>query len=200
MGQFTRAREVFNESMDKCDTVASFGILYSAYLKFEQTYADLTGLDEDFERLEQLLDVRPFLLSNVVLRQNPHNVNEWLSRVEQCHGEVESTLATFTEALKAVDAVKAVGKASKLWIKFATFYEQYGEIENANVVFYKASQQEFKSVDELSLVYCEWAEMHIRHNNINSAIQILKYGVGNKKPKQNLVNNIRAWHFYIDLM
>jgi len=82
MGQFTRAREVFNESMDKCDTVASFGILYSAYLKFEQTYADLTGLDEDFERLEQLLDVRPFLLSNVVLRQNPHNVNEWLSRVE----------------------------------------------------------------------------------------------------------------------
>lgn len=38
--------------MDKCDTVSSFGILFSAYLKFEQTYADLTGLDEDFERLE----------------------------------------------------------------------------------------------------------------------------------------------------
>jgi hypothetical protein len=32
---FERAREVFEQSMDQCDTVASFGILYSAYLKFE---------------------------------------------------------------------------------------------------------------------------------------------------------------------
>jgi len=48
--------------------VASFGILYAAYLKFEQTLADMTEQEEDFERLEQLLERRPFLLSNVVLR------------------------------------------------------------------------------------------------------------------------------------
>lgn len=35
MGQFDRARQVFDESLDTCDTVSSFGILYSAYLKFE---------------------------------------------------------------------------------------------------------------------------------------------------------------------
>jgi hypothetical protein len=34
MGLFEKARKVFDESMDKCDTVAAFGILYSAYLKF----------------------------------------------------------------------------------------------------------------------------------------------------------------------
>ena len=34
-----------------------------------------------FVRLENLLQRRPFLLSNVVLRQKPHNVAEWLSRV-----------------------------------------------------------------------------------------------------------------------
>lgn len=28
----------------------------------------------------------------------------------------------------------------------------------------------------------------------------MKYAVSNKKPKQNLVNNIRAWHLYIDLL
>jgi len=84
MGLFERARTVFEESMDKCESVASFGILYSAYLKFEQTYANLEGKDEDFERLEELLDKRPFLLSNVVLRQSPHSVNEWLNRVELC--------------------------------------------------------------------------------------------------------------------
>lgn len=69
--------------------------------------------------LEDLLDRRPFLLSNVILRQNPNNVNEWLNRIELCSGEIESTLATFTEALKTIESSKAVGKLSKLWIKFA---------------------------------------------------------------------------------
>jgi pre-mRNA-splicing factor SYF1 len=85
------------------------------------------------------LERRPFLLSNVILRQNPHNVNEWLNRVTLCQSELEATLATYTEALKTVDATKSVGKASKLWIQFALFYEEFDEIENANVVFYKAS-------------------------------------------------------------
>jgi pre-mRNA-splicing factor SYF1 len=34
-----------------------------------------------FFRLENLIQRRPFLLSNVVLRQNPNNVYEWLNRV-----------------------------------------------------------------------------------------------------------------------
>ena len=68
MGLFEQARKVFDQSLDVCDTVASFGILFAAYLKFEQTISDLTEEDEDFERLEQLLSRRPFLLSNVVLR------------------------------------------------------------------------------------------------------------------------------------
>lgn len=127
-------------------------------------------------------------------------MNEWLNRIELCQEEVESTLATFTEALKTVDPSQAVGKVSKLWVNFARFYEGYEELENANVVFHKASQQKFKSVDELSQVYCQWGEMHIRHGNVDSAIQIMKYAVGNKKPEQNLANNIRAWHFYIDLL
>jgi len=42
MGLFTRAREVFDQSLDVCDTVASFGILYAAYLKFEQTICELS--------------------------------------------------------------------------------------------------------------------------------------------------------------
>jgi regulator of sigma D len=52
MGLFARAREVFDQSLDFCDTVASFGILYAAYLKFEQTISELTEQEEDFERLE----------------------------------------------------------------------------------------------------------------------------------------------------
>lgn len=125
-------------------------------------------------------------------------MNEWLNRIDLCQGEVESSLATYTEAIKTIDVSKAVGKVSKLWLSFANFYEQYDEIENANIVFYKATQQEFKSVDELSLVYCEWAEMHVRHGNIESAREILNHAVSDRKSK--LSNNVRAWSFLIDLL
>jgi pre-mRNA-splicing factor SYF1 len=69
------------------------------------------------------------MLSNVVLRQNPNNVYEWLNRVKLCEGliisegnEESSTylaIKTFTEAIAAVDPLQAFGKPSKLWIAFA---------------------------------------------------------------------------------
>ena len=65
---FEEARVVFDESIDECDSVSTFGILYAAYLKFEQTISDLTESEEDLERLERLLDNRAFLLSNVILK------------------------------------------------------------------------------------------------------------------------------------
>ena len=74
-----------------------------------------------FFHLENLIARRPFLLSNVVLRQNPNNVNEWLNRVKLCEQMTNPYLAikTFTEAIAAVDPLQAVGKVSKLWIAFA---------------------------------------------------------------------------------
>jgi pre-mRNA-splicing factor SYF1 len=44
--------------------------------------------DDDIEmkmfRLENLMERRPFLLSNVILRQNPHNVYEWMNQIRLC--------------------------------------------------------------------------------------------------------------------
>ena len=62
----------------------------------------------------------------------------------------------------------------------------------------------FKSIEELALIYCSWAEMHIRNNNIDSAIEILKYAC-NKPAKKSaesgsMMYNIRAWSLYIDLL
>ena len=98
--------------------------------------------------MENLIQRRPFLLSNVVLRQNPHNVYEWLNRVKLCESlTVESeggnpylAIKTFTEAIAAVDPQQAFGKASKLWIAFGQFYERNDEdLENANLIFHKAA-------------------------------------------------------------
>ena len=92
-----------------------------------------------------------------------------------CGEDTYLAIKTFTEAIQTIDPQKAFGKASKVWVKFAQFYEEYDELQNANLIYHKASQLSFKSIEELSLIYCSWSEMHIRHNNIDSAIEIMKH-------------------------
>ena len=70
---------------------------------------------------------------------------------------------TFTEAIQTVDAKQAGGKYGQLWIDFAKFYENNEQLDDARYIFDKATKATFKSVDELATLWCEWAEMELRH-------------------------------------
>lgn len=81
-------------------TVRDFTQIFDTYAKAEETFIEKKmeeaakraeeGIDdpkEDLEldlrlmRFEQLMDRRPFLVNDVLLRQNPNNVHEWEKRV-----------------------------------------------------------------------------------------------------------------------
>lgn len=83
-------------------TIRDFTQIFDAYTEFSETMisslmdaiADDDGEDEDFdvaeteaeldERMkafEQLMDCRPFLVNDVLLRRNPNEVVEWEKRV-----------------------------------------------------------------------------------------------------------------------
>ena len=78
-------------------------------------------LDEDLEveyklfRIEKLLERRPLLLNNCLLRQNPNNVNEWVKRVKLVEKDQPLLLQTFAEAIKTVNPKKADGELSEVW-------------------------------------------------------------------------------------
>ena len=57
----------------------------------------------------------------------------------------------------------AVGKLHTLWVAFAKFYEENGQLPDARVVFQKATDVAYLKVDDLASVWCEWAEMECRH-------------------------------------
>lgn len=67
------------------------------------------------------------------------------------------------EAVQTVDPKLAVGKPHSLWVSFAKFYEENEQIEDARVVLEKATLVPYIKVDDLASVWCEWAEMEIRH-------------------------------------
>ena len=69
---------------------------------------------------------------------------------------------------------QAIGKPFTLWTAFARFYEKHNSLDNARVIFEKATAVPFKYVDDLASVWCEYAEMELRHQNYKRALDLLR--------------------------
>eukprot|EP00884_Botryococcus_braunii_P003276 jgi/Botrbrau1/1294/Bobra.0063s0011.1 len=175
---------------------------------------DEDDLDLRLARLEHLMDRRPVLLSSVMLRQNPHNVHEWHKRVKLFEGQPMKQIITFTEAVKTVDVNKAIGKLHTLWAAFAKLYERAGDLDNARIIFEKATEVQYKYLDDLASVWCEWAEMELRHKHFKRALDLMRTATveqpsfGRRKnpaeeregPVQGrLYRSLKLWSFYCDL-
>ncbi|KAI7999960.1 Pre-mRNA-splicing factor SYF1 [Camellia lanceoleosa] len=175
------------------------------------------GDDKDVDlrlaRLEHLMDRRPELANSVLLRQNPHNVEQWHRRVKLFEGNPTKQILTYTEAVRTVDPMKAVGKPHTLWVAFAKLYENHKDIANARVIFDKAVQVNYKTVDNLASVWCEWAEMELRHKNFTGALELMRRATaepsvevkrrvaadGSEPVQIKLHKSLRLWTFYVDL-
>ena len=243
LGQFEKARDIYEEGIGSVITVRDFTIVFDAYAKFEESVLtakmqyieDDQNDDEDesmgdgdeiqlrLARLEYLMDKRPLLLNSVVLRQNPHNVHEWLKRIKLFRGDNQKLVRTFAEAIKTVDPEKAVGRLSRVWLDFSHFYENQGDLENARAIFKRASKVSFRTIEELAQIWCSWGEFELKHENFSSALSVMQQAV--KEPvysqiyrkeramarekgnitdegatiHQRLHKNLKVWNLYLDL-
>lgn len=101
-GDFDQASETFEKGLTNVVTVRDFTQIFDAYAEFSETVIstlmtavsdpdseeDDEGLAEMEEELdtrmknfEELMDRRPFLMNEVLLRRNPNEVVEWEKRV-----------------------------------------------------------------------------------------------------------------------
>jgi pre-mRNA-splicing factor SYF1 len=249
LGQFEKARDIYEEALNSVTTVRDFSIIFDSYVKVEESVltAKMSMLGDDAEegdeedaanaleeanevemrlaRLEYLMDKRPLLLSGVVLRQNPHNVHEWHKRAKLFKNDVQRALMTYIEGVKTVDPKLATGKLSGLWLALARFYENHEDVENARVIMQKATEVDYKSVDELANIWCAWGEMEIRHEQFEKALSVMQQAITEpvstlKRRKaraaaqgnggdadafegavcsDRLYKNVKAWSFYLDL-
>ena len=135
---------------------------------------DDKDVDLRIARLDYLINRRPELANSVLLRQNPHNVEQWHRRVKLFEGDPKKQILTYTEAVRTIDPMKAVGKPHTLWVNFARLYEKHSDLVNARVIFDKAVQVNYKAVDHLASVWCEWAEMELRHQNFKGALELMR--------------------------
>ncbi|CAG2062684.1 unnamed protein product, partial [Timema podura] len=177
------ARDIYEEAIQTVTTVRDFTQVFDAYAQFEElslnkrmeeatnntTEEDDVDLELRLARFEHLMERRLLLLNSVLLRQNPHNVQEWHKRVKLYEGSPHDIIHTYTEAVQTVEPRLAVGRLHTLWVAFSRFYEGAGQIDDARVVFEKATHVAYVKVDDLASVWCEWAEMEIRHESYEEA-------------------------------
>lgn len=230
-GDFEAARDAFEEGVTTVMTVRDFTQIFDSYTEFEESVigtlmeaaAQRQGkgkLDEDADfdldirmmRFEQLMDRRPFLVNDVLLRQNPNNVIEWEKRVALWGDNKAQIVQTYTDAVAAVNPKKAVGQFHSLWAGYAKFYETHGDIRQARMIMEKAVRVPFKSVQELAEMWVEWAEMELRNDNFDDAVKIMAkatqapkrstvdYFDENLTPQQRVHKSWKLWSFYVDLV
>ncbi|KAJ2398923.1 pre-mRNA-splicing factor syf1 [Coemansia sp. RSA 2559] len=196
LGEFDMARDVFEEAVvaGKVNTVRDFSLVFDAYAEFEESTiaADMEAqveqsigdpgrlrdrkamiLDLRLLRLERLMDRRPFLVSDVVLKQQPHSVQAWLKRVDLWKGQKERVIETFERAVATVDAHRATnGKVSDLWRAYAEHLEG-DDVDAMRGVLDRAISAPVASVAELADLYVWYAEKELALGQSERALQVL---------------------------
>ena len=228
---FERARDIFEEGITTVMTVRDFSIVFDTYADAEETLLEMklqeskvrqdkgkvdvdADLDVDIHmmRFEQLMDRRPFLVNDVLLRQNPHNVHEWQKRVALWSDNQDMVGKTYADAIEAIKPKKAVGQFHELWANYAKFYEQGGDLKTARIIMEKAVKVSYKSVTELAEMWIQWAEMELRNDNFDLAVSVMATATKAPKrsnvdyfdetlsPQQRLHKSWKVWSFYVDLV
>lgn len=115
--EFTRANQTFETGIASILTIRDFTHIFDSYAESSETVikslmailgeeADEDDdeevdkealekeLDEDMKEFEDLMDRRPFFVNDVLLRRNPHDVQEWERRVTPWGDDDEKVLSS----------------------------------------------------------------------------------------------------------
>uniref|UniRef100_A0A2K5CTL8 Pre-mRNA-splicing factor SYF1 n=1 Tax=Aotus nancymaae TaxID=37293 RepID=A0A2K5CTL8_AOTNA len=220
-GHFEKALDVYEEAIQMVMTVRDFTRVFDSYAQFKEsmiaakmeTTSELereeeydVNLELRLARFEQLISRRPLLLNSVLLRQNPHHVHEWHKQVALHQGRPREIINTYTEAVQIMDPFKATDKPHTLWVAFAKFYEDNGQLDNACVILEKATKVNFKQVDDLASVWCQCGELELRHENYDEVLWLLalparwaEYFDGSEPVQNHVYKSLKVWSMLADL-
>ena len=170
----------------------------------------MSDLELAFARAEDLTARRAVLLNGVLLRQNPDDVGEWLKRAQlyKENDQVQQAAAALEEGLKTVKARRAVGgNSNQMVLDLAKVYEvDCKDVGKARDLFDRICNQwvyEFKNVDDLAECYVAYAELELRQECWDDALDVIRGSViiPPFAPKwiRGLDRSLRLWDLMLDL-
>jgi len=169
-------------------------------------------------RAEHLTARRPLLLNRVLLRQNPHNVGEWIkrSKLYMDLGEVDMATSALEESLKSVIARKSVnGSPSSLVLTLVDIHEnERKDVDASRRVLERIcskNEYDFQDTEDLAQCHAAWVELELRQENWDMALDLARRSVSGKigasgahgkrssKAIKGLAKSLRLWNLLFDL-
>ncbi|KAE8245080.1 hypothetical protein A4X06_0g5835 [Tilletia controversa] len=165
-GELDRARDTFEQGMKEVVTVRDFTQIFDAYAETSENVIGFLmeeiaqeedegdeeegasradkekELDTRMADFEALMERRPFLVNDVLLRRNPDDVQEWEKRI-LLHGEDdEAVIATYKRAIETINPRKATPNLHMLYVNFAKFYEVGGSVGLRRLAVAEAAEEQ----------------------------------------------------------
>ncbi|KAK6200955.1 Pre-mRNA-splicing factor SYF1 [Scheffersomyces amazonensis] len=230
------ARYFYDKGIKSCVTIQDFLLIYNAYINFEETILDdlsetleLKPVNEQLSKLldyrcyyfEQLMDSRPILINDMMLRQDINNLDVWFDRFGIFKDDLNTKLQTYAQALRQINPFKAhsllgisAHKLSKIWIDYSEIYSSKDDYKTAELIFTKAIGSQFKHPDELADIYINWSEMLLKSDYEDAdsrAIEVIKDGLLRSDANvdyedssidvhKRMHRSVKLWAFYLDLL
>jgi pre-mRNA-splicing factor SYF1 len=187
-------------------------------------HSKLADMELAVARAEHLTARRPLLLNQVLLRQNPHNVGEWLQRADlylkasgtgtnASTSQAGQAAACLEDALRTVQSGKAVnGMPSQLVTTLLTIYEDEASLHNpaaARDLMDRMCHQvkyAFSKSDDWAECWAAWVEFELRQEKYDDALGLARQAVASNsaggfanRQHLNLCKSLRLWDLLLDL-
>lgn len=197
-GEVAVARGIFEEALSKVWLVRDFAQVYDAYARMEETIVEVrleklmkkkkreipNGLLND---LSNLLKRHPLLLNDVLLRQNPHSVSDWLSRAALS----ADPIACLKEAISVVNPSKAIGTFPQLIIALA---KALPTPEEASLLYSNTIRDNtLLALEDLATLIISYSE-HLKHTGVSDYLDPVYAGLADKK----LSKSLPLWNYLLD--
>ncbi|KAG8910603.1 pre-mRNA-splicing factor syf1 [Tulasnella sp. 417] len=151
-------------------------------------------LHQQIKDFEELMDRRPFLVNEVLLRRNPNDIQEWEKRIT-LYGESDEKVAeTYTKALKTINPKKGTANYYLLYVNFARFYEEGGasktaapDMESARKVLERPQRNYDEAIHVMQRAAAVPKNTKINYHDQSLPVQARQF------------KSLKLWSYYVDL-
>lgn len=216
-----KVRYLFNQAIKLCLTVGDFSILYEHYTKYEEAYLDKLGdsnseleLELNLSHYESLIENRPVLLNDMLLRQDDTNLDNWFQRLEIFKLDLNKLLGTYVKAITSINPLKCHSlqghSLSELWINYSKVYSQQKDFKTAELIFQKSLTSKFKSMDDLLNIYKNWCQLYLEQEDIEGGIKLIESVIFQDKSidlrdktlelSDRIIKSTQLWDYYLEIL
>ncbi len=203
-GQIGVARATFEEALQKVWLVRDFAQVFDSYAKMEETLVAIQierltrkkykkekvcneTLNTSVVDFEGLLRRHALLLNDVLLRQNPHSVPDW---IKQSQLMPQQRIAVLEEAIKTVNPTKSL--VSQLWIELATAVSSPKETEQV----YQTALEDGRFANEEDLAAVLIAQAQFLRDSVPNSDYLEFIYSALRKPFTGKC--LKLWNFLLD--